>query len=73
MAKLDDIVGRQKPGAQFVLSAPMLGLGIEEFDKLATQWAQHGGPGFTAVGVPFRKVIGGVFLIQRITVARLDE
>ncbi|MFZ6647010.1 hypothetical protein ACO0LO_14905 [Undibacterium sp. TJN25] len=73
MTKLDDIVGRQKPGAQFVLSAPMLGMKIDEFDQAATQWAQHGGPGFKAVGVPFRKVIDGVFLIQRITVVRLPD
>ncbi|MES2102691.1 MAG: hypothetical protein V4634_01625 [Pseudomonadota bacterium] len=73
MAKLEDIVGRQKPGAQFVLSAPMLGMSVAEFDTAAKTWAERGGPGFKAVGVPFRKVIDGVFLIQRITVIRLDS
>ncbi|GGC68984.1 hypothetical protein [Undibacterium terreum] len=71
MAKLEDIVGKQKAGAQFVLSAPMLGMGIEEFDQAAKVWIQHGGPGFKAAGVPFRKVIDGEFLIQRITVIKV--
>lgn len=58
-------------GAQFVLSAPMLGMSIAEFDQAAKIRAQQGGPGFKAVGVPFRKVIDGGFLIQRMTVIRL--
>ncbi|HTD02696.1 hypothetical protein [Undibacterium sp.] len=73
MAKLEDIVGKQKPGAQFVLSAPMLGLSVTEFDKAAKMWLEQGGPGFKAAGVPFRKVIDGVFLIQRITVVKLAD
>ncbi len=51
----------------------MLGMKIDEFDQAAALWAQHGGPGFKAVCVPFRKVIDGVFLIQRITVVKLAD
>ncbi|MES2072069.1 MAG: hypothetical protein V4488_17055 [Pseudomonadota bacterium] len=73
MVKLEEIVRKQKPGAQFVLSAPMLGMSVAEFDQAARIWAERGGPGFKAVGVPFRKVIDGVFLIQRITVVRSTD
>ncbi|MDO9196218.1 hypothetical protein [Rhodoferax sp.] len=71
MALLKDIVSKQKMGAKFVLSAPMLGLDLAAFDIQAAIWATHGGPGFEAAGVPFRKVIDGKFLIQRLTVVRV--
>ncbi len=71
MATLEEIVGKQKIGAKFVLSAAMLGMEIEAFDLQAGIWASEGGPGFDAAGVPFRKVIDGQFLIQRLTVVRV--
>ena len=71
MASLDDIVNKQKLGAKFVLSAPMLGMDLATFDTQAAIWAVQGGPGFEAAGVPFRKVIDGKFLIQRLTVVRV--
>ena len=71
MATLDDIVNKQKLGAKFVLSAPMLGMDLAAFDSQAAIWANEGGPGFEAAGVPFRKVIDGQFLIQRLTVVRV--
>ena len=71
MATLDDIVNKQKLGAKFVLSAPMLGMDLAAFDTQAAIWASEGGPGFEAVGVPFRKVVDGQFLIQRLTVVRV--
>lgn len=71
MASLEEIVSKQKLGAKFVLSAPMLGMDIASFDTQAALWAEHGGPGFEAVGVPFRKVIDGQFLIQRLTVVKV--
>ena len=71
MASLDDIVNKQKLGAKFVLSAPMLGMDLAAFDTQAAIWASEGGPGFEAAGVPFRKVIDGKFLIQRLTVVRV--
>ena len=70
MAKLEDILKKQKPGAQFVLSAPMLGMSLEEFDTIAQLWVRDGGPGFVAAGVPFRKVVNGKFLIARLTVVK---
>lgn len=70
MAKIEDIVKRQKQGARFVLSAQMLGMEVEEFDTVAKIWAAEGGPGFQAAGVPFRKVIDGEFLIARLTVVK---
>ncbi len=72
MASVDDIVNKQKSGATFVISAPMLGLEIEEFDTLANVWIKDGGSGFKMVGVPHRKVIDGEFLIDRITVVKED-
>jgi len=72
MAKLEDIVKRQKQGAQFVLSAQMLGMDFATFDTVAQTWIEHGGPGFEATGVPFRKVIDGEFLIARLTVTKTD-
>ena len=71
MATLDDIVNKQKLGAKFVLSAPMLGMDLATFDTQAAIWASEGGPGFETAGVPFRKVIDGQFLIQRLTVVRV--
>jgi hypothetical protein len=71
MASLEEIVSKQKMGAKFVLSAPMLGMDLASFHMQAELWAEHGGPGFEASGVPFRKVIDGEFLIQRITVVRV--
>lgn len=71
MASLEEIVAKQKIGAKFVLSAPMLGMDLVAFDTQAANWAEHGGPGFEAAGVPFRKVIDGQFLIQRLTVVKV--
>lgn len=73
MATLEEIVNKQKLGAKFVLSAPMLGMELVAFDAQATIWAERGGPGFEAAGVPFRKVIDGQFLIQRLTVLRIGD
>lgn len=73
MADLLSIVHKQKPGARFVLSAPMLGMDLVAFDRLAKTWLTQGGPGFVADGVPFRKVVNGEFLIQRLTLKRLDQ
>ena len=70
MASIDDVVRKQKPGAQFVISAQMLRLKPQEFDPLAQRWLDDGGPGFNVVGVPFRVVVDGEFLISRITVIR---
>lgn len=70
MAKLEDIVGRQKQGAQFVLSFQMLGMDLPTFDMVAQTWIEQGGPGFEAAGVPFRKVVDGQFLIARLTVIK---
>ncbi len=73
MATLEEIVNKQKLGAKFVLSAPMLGMELVAFDAQAAVWAEQGGPGFEAAGVPFRKVIDGQFLIQRLTVLRIGD
>jgi len=73
MAKLEEIVKRQKLGAKFVLSFQMLGMDVETFDTAAQTWIEHGGPGFEAAGVPFRKVIDGEFLIARLTVVKTAE
>ncbi|MDO8300043.1 hypothetical protein [Lacisediminimonas sp.] len=70
MASLEDIVKKQKPGAQFVISAQMLGLDPQEFDPLAQRWLDDGGPGFNVVGVPHRTVVEGEFLVSRVTVIR---
>lgn len=70
MAKLEDIVKRQKHGARFVLSFQMLGMDLIAFDALAHNWIEQGGPGFEADGVPFRKVVDGEFLIARLTVVK---
>ncbi len=73
MSALQSIVDKQKIGARFVISAPMLGLDPVSFDRLAQSWIASGGPGFVLDGVPFRKVIDGQFFIQRVTVRRLAE
>ena len=70
MASLEDIVRKQKAGAQFVISAQMLKLKPQDFDALAHVWLDDGGPGFNVIGMPHRVVIDGIFLISRITVIR---
>jgi hypothetical protein len=70
MASLEDLVKKQKAGAQFVISAQMLGLTASEFDPLAQRWLDDGGPGFNVVGVPHRTVVEGEFLVSRVTVVR---
>ncbi|WP_050460745.1 hypothetical protein [Herbaspirillum autotrophicum] len=70
MTKLEAIVQRQREGAQFVLSAQMLGMGVVEFDAIATVWYDDGGPGFNVIGTPFRQVVEDDFLITRITVIK---
>lgn len=70
MQELRSFVEKQKIGARFVISAPMLGLEPVAFDRLAKTWISEGGPGFVLDGVPFRKVIDGQFFIQRITAVR---
>lgn len=73
MQALQSIVEKQKVGARFVISAPMLGLDPVAFDRLAQSWIATGGPGFVLDGIPFRKVVDGQFFIQRVTVKRLAE
>ncbi|MES2536805.1 MAG: hypothetical protein V4632_13125 [Pseudomonadota bacterium] len=70
MATIDEFVNKQKEGARFVITAPMLRLNAEEFDTLARIWHDDGGPGFNVVGVPHRTVVDGEFLITRVTVIR---
>ena len=70
MAALEDIVRKQKAGAQFVISAQMLRMEAAAFDSLAQQWLDDGGPGFNVTGVPHRSVVEGDFLITRVTVIR---
>ncbi|MDY7578198.1 hypothetical protein RGU70_07675 [Herbaspirillum sp. RTI4] len=70
MATLEDVVNRQRQGAQFVISAQMLGMTVEEFDLLASNWLEEDGPGFNVLGVPHRTVIDGEFLISRVTVIK---
>ena len=72
ISALETIVKRQKPGAKFVVFAEMLGMSIPAFDLQAKQWIAEGGEGFRVTGVPFRRVIDGEFLIQRITLIK-DE
>lgn len=71
--QLNAFVAKQKFGARFVITAPMLGLDVVAFDRLAQRWVAEGGPGFVLDGVPFRKVIDGQFYIQRLTVLRVDN
>jgi len=70
MASIEDIVRKQKTGAQFVISAQMLRMKPEQFDPMAQRWVEDGGPGFNVVGVPHRTVVDGGFLISRVTVIR---
>ncbi|MEA5097803.1 MAG: hypothetical protein VB032_04630 [Burkholderiaceae bacterium] len=70
MATLEDIVRKQQPGAQFVISAQMLRLKPQDFDRLAQIWFDDGGPGFNIVDVPFRVVVDGEFFISRVTAIR---
>jgi hypothetical protein len=70
MAALEDIVRKQKTGARFVISAHMLRMEAAEFDRLAQQWLDDGGPGFNVVGVPHRSVVEDAFLVTRLTVIR---
>lgn len=70
MTDITAFVRKQKPGAQFVVSAQMLRMEPEEFDRLAQQWLDDGGPGFNVAGVPHRVVVDGQFLISRVTVIR---
>lgn len=35
MSRIDDFVNRQKTGATFVITAPMLSLTLDEFDTVA--------------------------------------
>ena len=70
MAALDDFVRKQKTGAQFVITAQMLRMEPDEFDRLAQLWLDDGGPGFNVTGVPHRAVVEDAFLITRVTVIR---
>jgi hypothetical protein len=67
---IEDFVRKQKTGARFVITAQMLRLKPQEFDKLAKDWIEDGGPGFNVIGVPHRIVIDGEFVISRVTVIR---
>lgn len=71
---LNAFVAKQKIGAQFVISAPLLSMNVDAFDALATYWLEEGSSesGFSLVGIPFRKVINGEFLIQRVTALRVE-
>jgi hypothetical protein len=70
MASVEDVVNRQKEGAQFVLSGAMMGLEPDEFDLVAKLWLRDGGNGFRVVGVPHRRCIDGDFFIDRVTVVK---
>ena len=70
MATLEEIVNRQREGANFVISAAMLGLTTQAFDVLVQPWLKAGGPGFAMTKVPHRKCIDGEFFVDRITVRR---
>lgn len=70
MATLSEIVKKQAPGAQFVISAQMLRMKPQDFEPLAQEWLDEGGPGFNVIGVPHRGVVDDEFLITRITVIR---
>lgn len=70
MAAIDDFVNKQKDGAKFVITAPMLRATPQQFDALARVWLADGGPGFQVVGVPHRTVVDGEFFITRVTVIK---
>ena len=46
MAGIDDFVNKQQPGARFVITAQMLRMTPQQFDSLAQEWMEDGGPGF---------------------------
>ena len=73
MSTLDDFVNKQKTGARFVITAPMLRMTPQQFDSVAQEWMEDGGPGFDIAGIPHRVVIDGQFYIARITVQRHAE
>mgnify|MGYP003630647466 CR=1 FL=1 len=73
MSKIEEIVARQKTGAQFVISAQMLRLPPTEFDGLVQTWIAEGGLGFALRGVPHRCCIDNEFYIDRITVVKTAE
>ncbi len=73
MSTLDDFVNKQKPGARFVITAPMLRMTPQQFDSVAQEWMEDGGPGFDIAGIPHRVVIDGQFYIARVTVQRHAE
>lgn len=73
MATVQEIVDRQKDGAQFVISAQMLRMATEEFDALVKTWMQQGAPGFVLTSMPHRKVVDGEFFIDRITAIRTAD
>ena len=70
MAGIDDFVNKQQAGAHFVITAQMLRMTPQQFDSVALEWMEDGGPGFDVAGIPHRVVIDGQFYISRITVAR---
>ena len=70
MAGIDDFVNKQQAGARFVITAQMLRMTPQQFDSVALEWMEDGGPGFDVAGIPHRVVINGQFYISRITVAR---
>jgi len=70
MASIDELVKKREAGEQFVISAQMLRLKPQEFHQMAELWFEDGGPGFNVIGVPFRSVVDGEFLISRVTVIR---
>jgi hypothetical protein len=70
MATIEDIVSRQKEGAQFVITAQMLRLEPEEFDTLVQVWLEDDLRGFELAGVPHRCCREGEFFIDRITVVK---
>jgi hypothetical protein len=70
MASIEDLVKKQKAGAQFVISAQMLRMKPQDFDPMAQRWLDDGGPGFNVIGIPHRTVVDGEFLISRVTVIR---
>ncbi|WP_312434794.1 hypothetical protein [Janthinobacterium sp.] len=73
MSTLDDFVNKQKPGARFVITAQMLRMTPQQFDALAQEWMEDGGPGFDTAGIPHRVVVDGQFYIARLTVQRHGE
>ncbi len=71
MALIEDIVKKQKDGAQFVISAQMLRLDPEEFETLVKMWMEDENRGFELAKVPHRACVDGEFFIDRITVTRV--